>query len=167
VLIVVLIIGGVYFTPTIVAFSRQVPNKGSVLVVNLLLGWTFIGWAVALAMAARSRWPTAYPGTPSQPTHPAQPPYWPPPEGQPSNPSKPQHWPPPPDDSAVPPPQTRQELSAPGLQADGDALAQDEAAEDTVDARCPNGHSGPDGAKFCPDCGAPLEPTRSPPPPSP
>jgi hypothetical protein len=47
-----------YFLPSIVALKRQVPNVGSVVVINTLLGWTFIGWVVALAMAARSRaWP--------------------------------------------------------------------------------------------------------------
>lgn len=44
----------IYFVPTVVAFSRGVPNKGSVLVLNLFLGWTLVGWVVALAMAARS-----------------------------------------------------------------------------------------------------------------
>jgi hypothetical protein len=44
-----------YFLPTIIAVSRKVPNIGSVVVVNVFLGWTFIGWVVALAMAARSR----------------------------------------------------------------------------------------------------------------
>ncbi len=43
-----------YFLPTIIAVVRHVPNVGSVLVVNLLLGWTLVGWVVALAMAARS-----------------------------------------------------------------------------------------------------------------
>ena len=44
-----------YFVPTIVAATRHVPNTGSVFVINLLLGWSFIGWVVALAMAVRSR----------------------------------------------------------------------------------------------------------------
>ncbi|MEV7401744.1 superinfection immunity protein [Streptomyces sp. NPDC091267] len=43
-----------YFVPTVVALTRGVPNKGSVIVINLLLGWTVVGWIVALAMAARS-----------------------------------------------------------------------------------------------------------------
>ncbi len=43
-----------YFVPAFVAFSRGVPNKGSVFVINLFLGWTVVGWIVALAMAARS-----------------------------------------------------------------------------------------------------------------
>ncbi|MFI6861220.1 superinfection immunity protein [Streptomyces sp. NPDC050421] len=46
-----------YFVPTLVAFSRGVPNKGSVLVLNLFLGWTLVGWVVSLAMAARSQQP--------------------------------------------------------------------------------------------------------------
>jgi T4 superinfection immunity protein len=45
---------GAYCAPTIVAVKRKVPNQGSVAVINILLGWTFIGWVVALAMAVRS-----------------------------------------------------------------------------------------------------------------
>jgi hypothetical protein len=44
-----------YFFPLIVATARKVPNLGSVAVVNLFLGFTFLGWVVALAMACRSR----------------------------------------------------------------------------------------------------------------
>ena len=40
-----------YFVPTIVAITRHVPNTGSVIVINLFLGWSLIGWIVALAMA--------------------------------------------------------------------------------------------------------------------
>jgi len=43
-----------YLIPTIIAVIRQVPNMGSVIVINVFLGWTFIGWVVAVAMAARS-----------------------------------------------------------------------------------------------------------------
>jgi hypothetical protein len=46
-------IGCAYFLPSFVASHRKVPNVGSVMVVNALLGWTVIGWAVALAMACR------------------------------------------------------------------------------------------------------------------
>lgn len=42
-----------YVIPTIVAFRRGVPSPWSVAVINILLGWTLIGWAIALAMAAR------------------------------------------------------------------------------------------------------------------
>jgi hypothetical protein len=43
-----------YFLPTIIALARKVRNQGSVVVINLFLGWTLIGWVVALAMAFRT-----------------------------------------------------------------------------------------------------------------
>jgi Superinfection immunity protein len=61
--VVILISGifclGLYFLPTIIAIVRKMPNTGSVFVVNLFLGWTFIGWIVALVMAAGSAQPRA------------------------------------------------------------------------------------------------------------
>ena len=48
-----------YWFPTIMAFMRHVPARGQVLVVNLFLGWTFIGWVVALVMALRAVPPAA------------------------------------------------------------------------------------------------------------
>jgi len=47
VLIVVL-----YFVPTLIASSRKTTNRGSVGFINLFLGWTFIGWWVALGLAS-------------------------------------------------------------------------------------------------------------------
>jgi uncharacterized membrane protein len=44
-----------YFIPTIVAAIRDVKALGQVTVVNLFLGWTFIGWVVALTMAYREK----------------------------------------------------------------------------------------------------------------
>jgi hypothetical protein len=49
-----LVIAVLYFLPLLIALGRKVPNQGSVAVVNILLGWTLIGWVIALAMAARS-----------------------------------------------------------------------------------------------------------------
>lgn len=49
-----LIVLALYFLPTIVAVARKVTHQGSVVVINLFLGWTFIGWVVALAMACRT-----------------------------------------------------------------------------------------------------------------
>jgi hypothetical protein len=37
-----------YVAPSIIAFSRRHPNAGAICAVNLLLGWFFIGWVVAL-----------------------------------------------------------------------------------------------------------------------
>lgn len=44
---------GLYLLPTFLAFSRNVSSPWSVAVINVLLGWTLIGWVVALAMSAR------------------------------------------------------------------------------------------------------------------
>lgn len=57
IMLLLLISALMYFIPTIVAGIRKVPNIGSVIVINLFLGWTLIGWVVALAMAARSQPP--------------------------------------------------------------------------------------------------------------
>lgn len=50
----VIIVIGAYFLPIIVAVARKVTNQGSVAVINFFLGWTLIGWVVALAMACRT-----------------------------------------------------------------------------------------------------------------
>jgi hypothetical protein len=82
VLILVIVAGCIYMLPTIVGATRKVVNIGSVAAINLLLGWTLIGWAVALAMALRTNPPHAYPqywAAPGQP--PVDPPLGPPPPG--------------------------------------------------------------------------------------
>jgi hypothetical protein len=40
-----------YFLPTIIALLRRKPNAGGILLLNFFLGWTFIGWIVALVWA--------------------------------------------------------------------------------------------------------------------
>lgn len=62
-LFIVVMLVGLYFLPTIVAADRKVPNFGSVLVINLFLGWTLVGWVVALAMAVRDRKTETTPAT--------------------------------------------------------------------------------------------------------
>jgi Superinfection immunity protein len=54
-----IILGALYFIPTIIAIVRKMVNTGSVMVINFFLGWTLIGWIVALAMAAGSSQPRA------------------------------------------------------------------------------------------------------------
>jgi hypothetical protein len=58
IIILVLLLAGfvAYWAPTIVAVMRkdQLPNVWSVLVINFFLGWTLVGWVVALALACRS-----------------------------------------------------------------------------------------------------------------
>ncbi len=43
-----------YLLPVLVGWFRHVPDIGSVAVINLLLGWTLVGWVVALALALRT-----------------------------------------------------------------------------------------------------------------
>jgi hypothetical protein len=40
-----------YFLPTIVAITQHRNNVGVIAVINALLGWSFVGWIVALVMA--------------------------------------------------------------------------------------------------------------------
>lgn len=41
-----------YFLPTFIASRRRHPNGTSIFLLNLFLGWTFIGWLVALIWSA-------------------------------------------------------------------------------------------------------------------
>ncbi|MBO4432813.1 MAG: superinfection immunity protein [Clostridia bacterium] len=41
-----------YPLPLVIAFSRRHTNKVSILLLNLLLGWTFVGWVIALVWSA-------------------------------------------------------------------------------------------------------------------
>ena len=40
-----------YFWPTAVALNKKRANTGAVFMLNLFLGWTLIGWIVALVWA--------------------------------------------------------------------------------------------------------------------
>jgi hypothetical protein len=42
----------VYFIPALMAYSNKKKNSGAILALNLFLGWTFIGWVVALVWAS-------------------------------------------------------------------------------------------------------------------
>jgi hypothetical protein len=41
----------IYFVPLLVAISRSHHNVTAIIVVNLLLGWTLVGWGIALGMS--------------------------------------------------------------------------------------------------------------------
>jgi len=43
-----ILIFGVYFLPSLIAFLRQHKNKLAIFILNILLGWTGLGWTVAL-----------------------------------------------------------------------------------------------------------------------
>ncbi len=51
ILIVTLLTLPVYFVPTIIALIRKTKKKTSIILLNILLGWTFLGWVGALIWA--------------------------------------------------------------------------------------------------------------------
>jgi hypothetical protein len=59
-------LAGLYLLPVFIGRVRRVPDIGAVAVVGILLGWTFLGWLAALAMALR---PVAAAGPVLQDTH--------------------------------------------------------------------------------------------------
>jgi hypothetical protein len=52
------------FLPSIIAFGRRHHNRYAILALNVLLGWTLVGWAVALVWSLTAVWrrigPAAY-----------------------------------------------------------------------------------------------------------
>ena len=49
--IVLVIVFGIYFLPAIIAISNNRKNKVAITVLNIFLGWTFIGWVGSLVWA--------------------------------------------------------------------------------------------------------------------
>jgi RsiW-degrading membrane proteinase PrsW (M82 family) len=47
-LLIVVVCIALYFLPSIIAASRHKRNETAIVVLNLVLGWTLIGWVVAL-----------------------------------------------------------------------------------------------------------------------
>jgi hypothetical protein len=48
----ILILALLYFLPTVVAMSRRIKTPQGPILLNLLLGWTILGWIGALIWAA-------------------------------------------------------------------------------------------------------------------
>lgn len=46
----------VYFLPSFIAWNKR--NSGAIIALNILLGWTFIGWVVALVWSLTADQPT-------------------------------------------------------------------------------------------------------------
>ena len=44
----------IYFIPTIVAYHKRRPNTTAIGALNLLLGWSFVFWVVALVWALKN-----------------------------------------------------------------------------------------------------------------
>lgn len=53
--LLMLVVAGVYLAPALIAYGRGIPAAGSILVIDIFLGWTFLGWVVALAMSVRGQ----------------------------------------------------------------------------------------------------------------
>jgi hypothetical protein len=51
------------FLPTIIAFARRHHNRYAIFVLNLLLGWTVVGWVVALVWSLTAVWRKTRPAT--------------------------------------------------------------------------------------------------------
>ena len=49
--ILIFILGTLYFIPTIIAKACNKKNSDGVFIVNFTLGWTIIGWIIALMWA--------------------------------------------------------------------------------------------------------------------
>ena len=63
-----LIVGVVlYFLPTIIVVKRQTANVTPIVLVNLLLGWTVIGWIIALIWSLSAQGVPQGPATGSAP----------------------------------------------------------------------------------------------------
>lgn len=49
----------IYFLPIIIALGKRKQNSVAILVLNLLAGWTFFGWVIALVWALTADKPKA------------------------------------------------------------------------------------------------------------
>ena len=53
--IIVIFAIALYFIPSIIALSKRRDNTGAIFILNLFLGWSFIGWIVALVWAVTNK----------------------------------------------------------------------------------------------------------------
>jgi len=58
-LVLLAIVCMTYLIPSFIGFGRKHPNAPAICVLNVLLGWTVLGWIAALVWAATSAGPTA------------------------------------------------------------------------------------------------------------
>lgn len=46
-----------YFIPTMIASARRHPNLSMIVIINLLTGWTVVGWVAAFVWSLRDPMP--------------------------------------------------------------------------------------------------------------
>ncbi len=46
-----MLIAILYMLPTLIAYARDIPQRGTITVVNIIFGWTLIGWIIAFLWA--------------------------------------------------------------------------------------------------------------------
>ena len=44
-----------YMLPTLIAFGREHPRRGEIAVINIVIGWTLIGWIIVFLWASLGR----------------------------------------------------------------------------------------------------------------
>lgn len=49
--VIMSILAFLYLLPTVIAYNREHGSRGGIAVVNIFLGWTGLGWILALAWA--------------------------------------------------------------------------------------------------------------------
>ncbi len=53
--IVMALIVLIYLLPTLIAYSREHPQRAGIAVLNIVFGWTLIGWIVVFLWASLAR----------------------------------------------------------------------------------------------------------------
>ena len=54
-ILVLIFLASCYLTPAVVAMRRKCAATAGIAIINIFLGWTFVGWVVALAWAASGK----------------------------------------------------------------------------------------------------------------
>lgn len=54
-MVILVVVAVLYFLPAVIALLRGHRNAGAITVLNLLLGWTLVGWVVALVWSFTSQ----------------------------------------------------------------------------------------------------------------
>ena len=48
-----IIVLGVYLLPSIIAIATKKENKAAIIVLNIFLAWSFVGWVISLVWACK------------------------------------------------------------------------------------------------------------------